>query len=242
MPHISIMRRTPAAAALTILLLAAGGLAACGGSGNSTTNSAKAATNSAATGAPGSGTSTTGTPSTGTPSTGTSSTGTTPTAPGSPTRPDSPARALRFAAMRACLSKKGITVPQRTPGFVPGGGVQLPKGMTRTQFAEALKSCGGNVAGATGGLRRGPRPGSPRTFNNPRFHAVLSRFAACLRQNGIKVGEPNTTGKGPIFNTKGLNTGSAQFKAASAKCRSVLFSGVRPKAAPGSAAAGGVKG
>jgi hypothetical protein len=230
MPHISIMRRTPAAATLTILLLTAGGLAACGGSGSSTTNSAKAATNSAATGA------------TGTSSTGTPSTGTTPAVPGSPAGPGSAARALRFTAMRACLSKKGITVPQRTPGFLPGGGAQLPQGMTRTQFAEALKSCGANV-GAAGGLRRGFHPGT-HTFNNPRFHAVLSRFAACLRQNGIKVSEPNTTGKGPIFNTNGLNTGSTQFKAASAKCRSVLFSGVRPKAAPGSAAAaaGGVKG
>jgi hypothetical protein len=229
MPHISLIRRTPAAATLTILLLAAGGLAACGGSGGSTTNSAKAATNSAATGAAGSGTS---------PS-GTSSTGTTPAAPGSPAGPGSAARTLRFTAMRACLSKKGITVPQRTPGFVPGGGAQLPKGMTRTQFAEALKSCGANVGGPLGGPHRSFHPGA-HTFNNPRFHAVLARFAACLRQNGVNVGEPNTTGKGPIFNTKGLNTGSTQFKAASAKCRGVLFAGVRPKAAPGAAASGGV--
>jgi hypothetical protein len=237
MPHISIRGRTPAAATLTILLLAAGGLAACGSSGGSSSSSANASTNSAATGAAGSGTSAAGTTSTGTTSSGTSATGTTSTgtpATGTPPGgPGSAARTARFAAVRTCLSKKGITLPQPSPG-VPGGGAQLPKGMTGTQFQEALKSCGANF-GAHGNHFRRAGP----AFNNPRFHAVLARFAACLRQNGINVGEPNTTGKGPVFNTKGVNTGSPQFRAASAKCRSTLLSGFRPKAAPGSTAAGG---
>ena len=37
-------------------------------------------------------------------------------------------------------------------------------------------------------------------------------------KNGVKLPAPNTSGKGPIFNTKGINTKSAAFKAADAKC------------------------
>jgi hypothetical protein len=213
MPHISLKGRTPAVAALTIALLACTGLAACGGSSSTSTQTTA---NAAATGA-----TTTGT-TTGTTTPGTSST---PTVP--PGRPD-PAR---FTAMRACLAKKGITLPPRTPGaggFL-GGGPQLPEGVTRAQYAEALKACGANFP-AGGHFNR-----APRAFTSPRFHEVLAHFAACLRQNGINVGEPNTSGKGPVFNTKGLNTGSTQFKAAEAKCRSTLLAGLRPKARPGAA-------
>jgi hypothetical protein len=214
MPHTSTKGRTPALAALTIALLACTGLAACGGSSSTTTQTTA---NAAATGTTATGTTTPTTP-------GTSST---PTVP--PGRPN-PAR---FTAMRACLAKKGITLPPRTPGaggFL-GGAPQLPKGVTRAQYAEALKACGANFPG--GHFKR-----VPRAFTSPRFHEVLVRFAACLRQNGINVGEPNTSGKGPIFDTKGLNTGSTQFKAAEAKCRSTFIAGLRPKATPGATAGG----
>jgi hypothetical protein len=217
MPHFSTKGRTPAAAALTIALLACLGLAACGGSSSTSTQTTA---NAAAT----------GTTTTGATTPGTSST---PTVP--PGRPN-PAR---FTALRACLAKKGVTLPQRTPGaggFLGGGGPQLPKGVTRAQYAEALKACGANFPG------RGHFSRAPHAFNSPRFHEVLARFAACLRQNGVNVGEPNTSGKGPVFDTKGLNTGSTQFKAAEAKCRSTLVAGLRPKASPGAAGGGGTTG
>jgi hypothetical protein len=210
MPHTSIKGRTPALAVLTIALLACLGLAACGGSSST---SSQTAANAAAAGAT--------TPGTTTP--GTSSTPTAP--PGAP----NPAR---FTAMRACLAKKGITLPQRGAGGFLGGGPQLPKGVTHTQYAEALKACGANFPG------RGHFKRVPRAFTSPHFHEVLARFAACMRQNGVDVGEPNTSGKGPVFDTKGLNTGSTQFKAAEVKCRSTLFASLRPKASPGAAGAG----
>lgn len=102
---------------------------------------------------------------------------------------------------------------------------KLPKGVTRAQYAEALKACGASFPG--GHFSR-----VPHAFASPRFHEVLARFAACLRQNGVNVGEPNTSGNGPVFNTKGLNTGSTQFKAAEAKCRSTLIAGLRPPGHP----------
>jgi hypothetical protein len=224
MSHHRTPRRRPATftslIALSATLVAASlGLAACGGSTSTTTTETTA--NAAATRTTTAGTSATGTTSTATSSTttpGTSTTGTTPTG-ATPA-----ARTARFAAVRTCLSKKGITLPQRGAGGFPGSGAQLPSGMSRAQFAEALRSCG---AGFKGGRSSKGHNGFKNPFNNPRFHAVLVRFAACLRQNGVNVGEPNTSGKGPIFDTKGVNTGSAKFKAASAACRGTLLGALK---------------
>ncbi len=239
MPHISIKGRKPKAFAPLIAMAAALvaislGLAACGGSSSGTTTTG---TNAAATGTTTTGTTSTGTTSTGTSSTGTSSTATT-TPPGSTSSASSAARAARFATVRTCLSKKGITLPQRSPGaggFLGGaGGAQLPKGMSRAQFSEALQSCGAGFHGGSGS-GKGAK-GFHNPLNNPRFHVVLARFAACLRQQGVNVGEPNTSGKGPIFDTKGINTGSPKFKAATAKCRNTLLYALRPnRAHPGTA-------
>jgi hypothetical protein len=128
----------------------------------------------------------------------------------------------RFTAVRECMRKNGITLPKRTPGqrpsggFLPGagGGPQLPKGVTRAQYEAAIKKCGG--FGGAGRFNGGQR------FASPSFKAALAKFATCLRENGVKIPAPNTSGKGPIFDTKGINTASAQFKAAETKCSSVL--------------------
>jgi hypothetical protein len=139
----------------------------------------------------------------------------------------------RGAALRECLQKSGITLPKRTPGqgAAPGAGglpgrpgtpgaggaLKLPSGVTPAQFQAALKKCGiGNFT------RRGSGAGGAR----------FAKFETCMRQNGVKLPAPNTSGKGPIFNTKGIDTSSAKFKSAAAKCES----GLRPagEAGPGS--------
>jgi hypothetical protein len=141
------------------------------------------------------------------------------------------ARGSRFAAMRECMRKNGVTLPQRRPGggaggFLGGGqgGPQLPSGVTPAQFLEALKKCGGDFRGGNHFRRNRPSP------------QALAQFAACMRQNGIDLPTANTSGKGPIFDTKGIDTTSPQFKAAAAKCRSVLFPGARPGGTAGGAA------
>jgi len=137
----------------------------------------------------------------------------------------------RFSALRECLAKNGITLPKRTPGSRPvpgrsggvfggagavgGAGPTLPKGVTRAQYEAALKKCGGGLLG---------RPGA---FNSPARTAALTKFASCMRSNGINLPAPNTSGSGPIFNTKSLNTASAAFKAAESKCSSDLAGGFR---------------
>jgi hypothetical protein len=214
MHHTNTHHRAPLAATALALLLACLGLAACGGSSSTSTTTVAAASI---------------TP-TKTSSTSTTTTSSTPTT-GSPT--PAPPGAGRFAAVRECLAKEGITLPKRTPGQPPGaggagGGLKLPKGMTRAQFAQAVGKCGG-----------GARLNSGRRFNNPAFRQALTSFAACMHQNGVNLPSPNGSGGGPVFSTKGINTASAQFKAAETKCQGILRSAFpRRSRAPGAAGGG----
>jgi hypothetical protein len=151
----------------------------------------------------------------------------------------------RFTALRECLKKNGITLPQRVPGkpgqgrppsggAVPFGGGRtggfaggaLPKGVTRAQFEAAMKKCGGGARGNFGPRSR---------IGSASFKKALTAFATCMRKGGIDVPTPNTSGKGPIFDTKGLDVNSAKFRAAQQKCASLL----RIPAAPGAAGAPG---
>jgi hypothetical protein len=194
---IDSQRRRPRATILTVLVIAIAaclGLAACGGS-SSSTSSSKTASTSSTTNRPG---------------------------------------ASRFTALRACLQKNGINLPQRPagqrppngshgpggPGGLLGGGSgagsrngpKLPAGVTRTQYQAALKKCGGAGFSRNGGAR----------LNSGVFRQALTKLATCMRQNGIDLPAPNTSGKGPVFNTKGLDTSSSKFKTAYAKCQSAL--------------------
>jgi hypothetical protein len=222
MPHANIPSRKPAVAAALILLLGCLGLAACGGSSSTTSTGANAASTGNASS---------------TPSTNRTGTSAAPGAPGTG----------RFAALGKCLQKNGITLPKRTAGARPGGGFlpgsgagngpRLPGGATRAQYEAALKKCGGSGHFFGGG--------GARRFDSPVFKTALAKYGECLRQNGIKVPPPNTSGNGPIFDTKGIDTSSAQFRSASTKCRSALAGVFRHPAAgtpgpgPGGAPAAG---
>ncbi|HEV3093484.1 MAG TPA: hypothetical protein VGY30_03100 [Solirubrobacteraceae bacterium] len=148
----------------------------------------------------------------------------------------------RFTAIRECLRRNGVNLPTQ-PGAARGlflGGAELPKGVSRAQLQAAMRKCvgGGFLAGRAG-------QGRFLRSRSPRFQAALSAFAACLRKNGVAVPTPNTSGNGPVFSTKGIDTASPQFKAATAKCRPALTAALSPRGlrgtapgAPGSAAPG----
>jgi hypothetical protein len=140
----------------------------------------------------------------------------------------------RVAALRECLQKSGITLPERAPGRGLLGGLlgrssRLPKGVTPAQLRAALQKCG--FLRGFGGARR--------RLNDPVFKQALARFAACMRENGVNVPEPNTSGNGPVFDTKGLSTQSPQFRVAEAKCRQDLRAGFGPGAGRGAGGATG---
>jgi hypothetical protein len=146
--------------------------------------------------------------------------------------------------VRECLQKDGITLPKRTPGQRPGGaggllggsgsGPTLPKGVTRAQYEAAIKKCGGFGGGRFG---TGAGAGTSR-FNSPAVKQALSKFASCMRENGVNLPTPNTSGKGPVFDTKGLEPTSAKFKAAQTKCASDLVSAFRARPGAGGSPAG----
>jgi hypothetical protein len=188
-----ITRLGATAAALLLLALA---LASCGGSsGSGTTTSTQA---SAAT-APKSTTPGSTTP---------APTGTTP---GKATAPQQSAVLRRVQALRACLAANGVKLPAQGSGLVGG----LPPGVSRSQYAAALRKCAPKLAGTA--------PGSAAAkAGRGRFRAALAAFASCMRAHGIKLPPPSTAATGPIFDTKGLDTTSPAFKAATAACRSTL--------------------
>ena len=155
----------------------------------------------------------------------------------------------RAAALRSCLQKYGVTPPERKPGERghgrganpfgaggangpggSGGGPQkLPNGVSRAKLQAAFEKCGGRFAGG------------PRGFASAAGRQRFAKFAACMRANGVNLPAPNTSGKGPIFNTKGINTSGSKFKAADGKCARELARPGAPGASggPGGAAVGG---
>jgi hypothetical protein len=62
-----------------------------------------------------------------------------------------------------------------------------------------------------------------------------------MRENGVNLPTPNTSGNGPVFNTKGINTSSATFKSAQSRCQSDLPGGLAGRA-PNGGPPGGVGG
>jgi hypothetical protein len=135
------------------------------------------------------------------------------------------AGAGRFLALRECLKKDGITLPRPKSGA--GGILGLPKGASKAQEA-ALKKCGAGFVPGRGNL-------SSR-LNTPQAKQALAKFASCLRENGIKIGAPNTSGKGAVFSTKGIDTRTRAFAAAESKCRTDLRGAFG--ATPGAAGSG----
>jgi hypothetical protein len=88
-----------------------------------------------------------------------------------------------------------------------------------------------------GALRR-PEPVGPGDtvsccrFNGSANKGALTKFATCMRENGVNLPAPNTSGKGPVFDTKGIDTTSAAFKSAQQKCRAQLKGAFRGAGAP----------
>jgi hypothetical protein len=177
-----------------------------------------------------------------------SSSSSTKVASTNPARPSAPGGAPAFsserrAKLRACLAKQGVTLPSTPQGGQPGGGQSpysggAPQSASQTKLREAFKHCAG-----TSGFVPGHHPGHFGGFAGA--HAALAKYAACMRDSGVDLPAPNTTGGGPVFDTKGIDTTSAAFVAAQKKCQGDLpafFLHPRPGGGTaGGAAPGGVR-
>jgi hypothetical protein len=78
--------------------------------------------------------------------------------------------------------------------------------------------------------QRGRLRSRPLTLQPAAKHNGIVEFAACMRKNGVDLPAPNTSGKGPILDTKGVNAASPTFRAAEVKCRNLLLGGFRAHA------------
>jgi hypothetical protein len=133
---------------------------------------------------------------------------------------------LGTVGLAACGSSSSSTPPKTTANAATSGTSSTGATATGTSAGKTTQSpLTATTPAARAARLRKRGKGSKNLL--PRFHAVLTRFAACLRQNGVNVGEPNSSGKGPIFDIKAINASSTQFKAAEAKCRSTLLSALR---------------
>jgi hypothetical protein len=135
----------------------------------------------------------------------------------------------RIGGLRACLRNHGVQTPGR-PG-ANGLGPLLTRGHSgaaRAKLQSALRAClRFNVSPSS-------RPGGSARLNRSagRFRQALAAYAACLSKQGIKLPAPSTSGNGPAFSMKGVNTASPRFKAASAKCRVALMGALGLRAGP----------
>ena len=69
-----------------------------------------------------------------------------------------------------------------------------------------------------------PRTIPSRPVGSPAIRAALTRFAACMRSHKVNVPPPNLSGKGPLFDMKGVNTTSPQFRVALDQCSKLFAS------------------
>ena len=106
-----------------------------------------------------------------------------------------------LAAVRACMRKQGIPL---------ASGSKLPSGVSRARYQAALKACVPAI--------KVPSLQSKQ----PSHKGSAAKFVQCMRQNGIDMPAPNTSGQGPVLSTAGVDTGSEQFKAAMKACSKYL--------------------
>jgi hypothetical protein len=184
--------------ALALLALGALALAGCGGGSSSSSESTTASTGSASSGAAGKG----------------------------------PRGFAISGEARACLKEKGVELPEFKAGAggppqggeggeppegfqPPGEGATVTGGKGFEKMQKALEECGVEM----GEFKAGPGKGSP-DVNAAAFKKQIEEYAACVRENGYQLAEPNFSGAGPVFEKS--ESESPAFKRASAKCQDLL--------------------
>ena len=57
--------------------------------------------------------------------------------------------------------------------------------------------------------------------------AALKSFAGCVRSHGLNIGEPNLSGHGEVFSSKGVNPNSSGYHKALEACEGQLLAILR---------------
>jgi hypothetical protein len=112
-------------------------------------------------------------------------------------------------------------------GAVPEGG-EMPEGAPPAGAAgamseenkEAFEECGVEMPEFKMGPGGAQAAGGGPNVNSAAFQKQVKEYAACVRENGYELAEPDFSGEGPIFDKS--ESESAAFKKASEQCQSLL--------------------
>jgi hypothetical protein len=139
---------------------------------------------------------------------------------------------LASVGLSACGSSSGTSSHASAAASSGTTATSAARAATTSVAGAATTSTAGAATSTSPSSHPGARFGRPNgSGSGPAkssvFRHALAKYAGCLRQNGVNMPAPSTSGKGPIYNTKGINTGSPQFRAATKKCRGTLIGAVR---------------
>lgn len=157
----------------------------------------------------------------------------------------SPATQQAVAALVSCMREHGQHM--RAPNTSGKGPIIDTSGLNKTseKFKSALADCSSKAQStskpkppkaAGPGVSGGPAGRGTTTGNAPAISAAtqqaLAKLVSCMREHGQNMPAANTSGKGPIIGTSGLNTSSAAFKAAFKACSQIQHNSppVKPSA------------
>jgi predicted small secreted protein len=135
---------------------------------------------------------------------------------------------------KACLKEKGVELPEFKGGEGKGGppsgeppsgtesgekpeGTPPAGGFGSEEMQKAFEECGVEPPEFKGGPRG---EGGAPNLNSAVYKKQVKEYAACVRENGYEIAEPDFSGEGPVFEKS--ESESAAFKRASAKCQSLL--------------------
>jgi hypothetical protein len=145
-----------------------------------------------------------------------------PDATAAPGSSDGPAASLSpedaMLAYAKCMREHGVDMPDPQPGGQGGVAFRLDSdGIDRETFEAAQEACGDLVQGGFG-------PG--RTLS-PEDQDALVEFAACMREHGIDMPDPQTAGGGGAVRIggDGLDPGSPEFQDAMEACQELMPGG-----------------
>jgi hypothetical protein len=129
---------------------------------------------------------------------------------------------------KTCLKEKGVELPEfkggegGPPSGEPPEGAEggPPEGGFGGEGSEKMQKAFEECGVELGEFKGGPGGNGAPDASSPAFKKQITKYAACVRENGYELAEPNFSGEGPIFEKS--ESESAAFKKASAKCQSLL--------------------
>lgn len=121
---------------------------------------------------------------------------------------------IKFAQ---CLRDNGVTIPDNA-GQNGGGGA--PQNIDRSKLQSAMKACQKFQQSAVGNISQSQRQ---------EFRDAFTKFASCMRQQGVEVPDVGAGGGGggpPAGGGAQINRNDPKFKAAQTACQNKLPKGI----------------